>query len=100
MARPLDETQNNFNLVTKRLNGSMIKLLTSKTTQYISVFNPSVNDYLKLKFQSAQVSDFIIRHSLFIDQQIKVIQNIQSKEYIRSFLEEYEFNKREKNKNQ
>lgn len=91
----IDKTLNHFDLVTKRLNGSMIKIISANKKQIVSVFNPSVNDFLKKKLKSFQITNNIIKTSIFIDQDIKVIENYDNELYTIKFLENYSFGEKE-----
>ncbi|MGH2236595.1 hypothetical protein ACQ1ZD_15260, partial [Enterococcus faecalis] len=48
----LDTTVNNFDSVVSRLNNSMITLFDVHGEQNIGVSNPSVNDFLKPRFEN------------------------------------------------
>ncbi|MGL4343838.1 MAG: restriction endonuclease [Cellulosilyticaceae bacterium] len=73
----IDYTLNNFELVTSRLNESIIKIVEDKHLMYVSVINPSVNDFLRGIFLSNSMEVTEIRKSF---QNINQIDRCCSKE--------------------
>lgn len=59
----IDYTLNNFELVTSRLNESIIKIIKDKHLMYVSVINPSVNDFLRGIFSSNSTEVLEIKKS-------------------------------------
>ena len=51
----VDVTNNYYENSLKRLNGSMIKLLTSNGRLLVSAYNPSVNDFLRKTIKDNQL---------------------------------------------
>ena len=65
----IDESINVFNQSLQRLNESMIKLIDKNGQLYISVLNPSVNDFLRNYIQNNRLEkDKIIKNSISIEQ--------------------------------
>ncbi|HAP4261988.1 TPA: hypothetical protein IUV53_003079, partial [Enterococcus faecalis] len=67
----LDTTVNNFDSVVSRLNNSMITLFDVHGEQNIGVSNPSVNDFLKPRFENNNNEQHKIRKSLTYFEQLK-----------------------------
>ncbi len=71
-----DTTLNIFNEVINRLNNSLIKIIIDRRKRYVSVINPSVNDFLKKKISANLNEQFvIINNAKYIEQLIKFKQN-------------------------
>ena len=69
-------TLNIFNEVTNRLNNSLIKIIFNKRKRYISVVNPSVNDYLNRKISENNAEQInIINSAYYIEQVAKFKSN-------------------------
>ena len=69
-------TLNIFNEVINRLNNSLIRIIIDKKKRYISVINPSVNDFLNKKLSNninEQIT--IINNAEYIEQLIKFKEN-------------------------
>lgn len=69
----IDTSKNCFLEVIKRLNESMIKLIVKDKKRYISVLNPSVNDFLKEEFYRNKVEKRKILDSAISIEQIERI---------------------------
>ena len=67
----MDTTVNNFDSVVSRLNNSMITLFDVHGEQNIGVSNPSVNDFLKPRFENNNNEQHKIRKSLTYFEQLK-----------------------------
>ena len=83
----IDTTTNHFERVMKRLTESLIAIKIKDGKQFISVLNPSINDYL-LKELSANVNEQlkIIEHAVFFEQIIRCNKSEVSKESVKSVL--------------
>ena len=69
-------TLNIFDEVINRLNNSLIKIIVDRRKRYISVINPSVNDFLNKKiFNNPNEQVIIINNARYIEQLIKFKQN-------------------------
>ncbi|MFA7064693.1 MAG: restriction endonuclease [Bacilli bacterium] len=69
-------TINTFEEVISRLSNSLIQVVVEKEKRYISVINPSVNDYLKKKIETNENEQLtIINNSKYIEQIMKFMQN-------------------------
>lgn len=69
-------TLNIFYEVINRLNNSLIKIIVDKKKRYISVINPSINDFLNKKILNNSNEQFsIINNAKYIEQLIKFKQN-------------------------
>ncbi len=69
-------TLNIFEEVIKKLTNSLIKIIVEKDKQYISVVNPSVNDYLSKLIEGNEVEQItIIENAYYIEQLKKLKQN-------------------------
>ena len=71
--KDIDTSKNCFIEVIKRLNESMIKVTISGKQRYISVLNPSVNDFLKEEFYSNEIARRRILENVITIEQIKRI---------------------------
>ncbi|HGX1667584.1 TPA: hypothetical protein ACNSLX_002879, partial [Listeria innocua] len=67
----LDTTVNNFDSVVSRLNNSMIILFDVHGEQNVGVSNPSVNDFLKPRFENNNNEQHKIRNSLVYFEQLQ-----------------------------
>lgn len=67
----LDTTLNNFDSVVSRLNSSMITIFDVHGEQNIGVSNPSVNDFLKPRFESNNNERYKIEKSLVYFEQLQ-----------------------------
>ena len=67
----LDTTVNNFDSVVSRLNNSMITLFDVHGEQNVGVSNPSVNDFLKPRFENNNNEQHKIRNSLVYFEQLQ-----------------------------
>jgi hypothetical protein len=67
----LDTTINNFDSIVSRLNNSMITFFDAEGEQNIGVSNPSVNDFLKPRFESNNNEKNKIRKSLVYFEQLQ-----------------------------
>ncbi len=77
-------TLNIFHEVINRLNNSLIKIIIDRKRRYISVINPSVNDFLNKKIlNNLNEQITIINNAEYIEQLIKFKQN---KKQIRKFI--------------
>lgn len=69
-------TLNIFDEVINRLNNSLIKIMVDRRKRYISVINPSVNDFLSRKISGNSNEQItIINNAKYIEQLIKFKQN-------------------------
>ncbi len=69
-------TLNIFEEVINRLNNSLIKIIVDRRKRYVSVINPSVNDFLNKKISSnSNEQVVIINNAKYIEQLIKFKQN-------------------------
>lgn len=69
-------TLNIFEEVINRLNNSLIKIIVDRRTRYVSVINPSVNDFLNKKISNnSNEQAVIINNAKYIEQLIKFKQN-------------------------
>lgn len=76
MALSPNTTLNIFEEVINRLTNSLLKIVIEKDKQYISVVNPSVNDYLSKKIERNEVEqNAIIDNAYYIEQLKKLKQN-------------------------
>lgn len=74
-----DTTLNIFDEITNRLNNSLIKIVFNRRKRYISVINPSVNDYLNRKINKNKNEQInIINNAYYIEQveKFKINKNI------------------------
>ncbi len=77
-------TLNIFYEVIKRLNNSLIKIIIDRKKRYVSVINPSVNDFLNKKIcNNLNEQITIINNAEYIEQLIKFKRN---KKQIREFI--------------
>jgi hypothetical protein len=69
-------TLNNFEDVIIRLTNSLLKIIVEKGKQYVSVINPSVNDYMNKKIDNNIVEQItIINNAYYIEQITKFKHN-------------------------
>ena len=69
-------TLNIFEEVINRLNNSLIKIIIDRRKRYVSVINPSVNDFLNKKISNnSNEQVVIINNAKYIEQVIKFKQN-------------------------
>ncbi len=69
-------TINIFDEVINRLSNSLIKIIIDREKRYISVINPSLNDYLKKKIEKNDNEQIaIIKNAQFVEQIIKFQMN-------------------------
>ena len=67
--KSIDTSKNCFSEVIKRLNESMIKVIIKDKESYVSVLNPSVNDFLKEEFYRNEIEmRKILEKSISIEQ--------------------------------
>lgn len=72
----LNTTLNTFEEVINRLTNSLVKIVVDRAKRYISVINPSVNDYLKKKIENNDNEQIaIIKNAQYIEQIIKFQSN-------------------------
>ena len=77
-------TLNIFSEVINRLNNSLIKIIIDRKQRYVSVINPSVNDFLNKKIcNNLNEQITIINNAEYMEQLIKFKQN---KKQIREFI--------------
>lgn len=87
----IDTSKNCFSEVIKRLNESMIKLIVKDKERYISVLNPSVNDFLKEEFYKNTVEiKKILESSISIEQIDRLYKNdlLEKEIYIKDRIED------------
>lgn len=87
----IDTSKNCFSEVIKRLNESMIRIIIKGKDRYISVLNPSVNDFLSEEFNRNKIElHNILRKAISIEQIDRIYnKNWQDKdEYIKTKIED------------
>lgn len=86
-AEDIDTSKNCFIAVIKRLNESMIKVTIKNKERFISVLNPSVNDFLKNEFYNNEAeTNKILEKAISIEQIERIFnKNLKDKEeYIKN----------------
>lgn len=80
----MDTTINIFEGVIKRLGESLIKKICDHDqNRYISVINPSINDYLKKEIQANENEQLnVLKSAVYIEQLLKVTQSEESKQFL------------------
>jgi hypothetical protein len=93
MMKNVDHTVDNFDLVTIRLNQSIINVIDNKGKNQIGVINPSVNDYLKNVFANNEVELNEVRNSIYCFAQVlRTYSKFEQPELFKMYLETEKIN--------
>lgn len=90
----IDLSINHFEQAMRRLQGSMIKVVDSKSRKMLSVANPSVNDFLAAHLQENKPErDEIIRSAISVYQLKRMMSDQEYEEHLHQIFEDGSVNK-------